>query len=267
MSDTSLIAIKLGGSVFSDKKRAFSLNTEVLELLTEQIAEACVKGVRLIIGHGAGSFGHTVAHEYQTHKGMINAQSKKGFVEVSYTMVKLNMLILEYLRNKGLPVISLNPQSIMTTNNFQLEYLSTTTLEHSIGHGMIPVVYGAQLFDTAKGCSIFSTENVLAALGLALKKKAICISKIIFVGQTDGVYDSNGATIPEITKDTIAQFRSALKGSDGVDVTGGMLHKVEKALSLADQGIASQIINGTRRGELLRALLEKEVCGTHIGAA
>ena len=70
--------------------------------------------------------------------------------------------------------------------------------------------------------------------------------------------------IPRISSDNIEEVGKYLAGSSGIDVTGGMKHKVEKMLELAEKGIKSQIINGLVPGNLKKALLDKKVKGTII---
>lgn len=55
-----------------------------------------------------------------------------------------------------------------------------------------------------------------------------------------------------------------LAGSAGIDVTGGMLHKVERYLELTKAGIKSYIINGKIKNRLKKALLGREVRETVI---
>ena len=55
-----------------------------------------------------------------------------------------------------------------------------------------------------------------------------------------------------------------MKGSSGIDVTGGMLHKVKSLLELAKIGIESQVIDGKKPQTLKRALLGERNLGTII---
>ncbi|MEM4662966.1 MAG: uridylate kinase, partial [Candidatus Diapherotrites archaeon] len=59
------------------------------------------------------------------------------------------------------------------------------------------------------------------------------------------------------------EIKSMLAGSHGVDVTGGMLSKVEELVELSRKGIKSQIIGAEKKGNLKRAILGQKV-GTII---
>ena len=75
--------------------------------------------------------------------------------------------------------------------------------------------------------------------------------KIILCGDTNGVYDAKDKTISRIDATIFKKLSSSIKGSSGIDVTGGMIHKVESSLKLAtDFGIETRIINGKSMGKL-----------------
>ena len=53
-------------------------------------------------------------------------------------------------------------------------------------------------------------------------------------------------------------------GAAGIDVTGGMRHRLEAAVSLARLGVASRIADGRVPGLLKAALAGDEIHGTVI---
>jgi isopentenyl phosphate kinase len=111
-----------------------------------------------------------------------------------------------------------------------------------------------------------STETVLGSIGLHLVERGYQVERIIHCGQTIGVYDADGKTIPELNSGNIEQYRGVIGGSGGTDVTGGMEHKVFEALELARQGIPGLIIDGIEHGTLSDAIAGREVLGTRIEA-
>lgn len=114
------------------------------------------------------------------------------------------------------------------------------------------MVYGDVSLDDVRGGTIISTETVFTYLVHQLPVK-----RVLLLGEVAGVYDQQGQVIPEITLNNVDQYRSSLGGSDGTDVTGGMLTKVTDMLALVERFPALQvyIIDGTRP-EPLRALLQ-----------
>jgi isopentenyl phosphate kinase len=237
---------------------------KALKIIASEIKKVVDSGKKLIVGHGAGSFAHVPAKKYQTHKGIINEESYRGIAEVADVAARLNRIVVKQLLDAGVNAVAVSPLSMMTAENHKLKKMWSESLEEVLKNGLLPVVYGDQLMDTKAGCTIFSTEKVLGYLALHLKQKGYVIEKMIHCGQTNGVYDANGVTIPVVNQDNFLQYTHALSGSGGVDVTGGMLHKVEETLALAQQGIPGLIIDGIVHGTLSEAIAGKEVVGTRV---
>lgn len=262
-----LTLIKIGGSLITDKNKPFSLKKKALRIICEEIKKAqTISGKTLIVGHGAGSYAHVPAKKYQTHRGIVDDQSYRGIAEVADVAAQLNRIVVKQLLEVGVNAVSVSPLSMMLANDHQLHTLWTGSLEQVIKQGIIPVVYGDQLMDIEAGCTIFSTEKVLGYLGLHLQQQGYVVEKVIHCGQTNGVYDLDGKTIPLINSANFDEYRQALMGSNGTDVTGGMIHKVEETLKLAQAGIPGLIIDGIEHGSLSEAIQGREVLGTKVEA-
>src|SRR5262249_33968363 len=138
----------------------------------------------------------------------------------------------------------------------------------ALTRGLLPVLYGDVVMDRAQGVAICSTERLLALLARRLPERGIVVRRALWLGETAGVWDGEGRTIPRLTRADLAGLGGALGGSAdtaGTDVTGGMRHRVETALDLADLGIPSLILDGREAGLLERALAGEAVPGTEIG--
>ena len=109
--------------------------------------------------------------------------------------------------------------------------------------------------DREQGVAICSTERMLEALASRLP-----VRRALWLGETDGVYGEDGRTLPRLSSAEEVRFGSPA----GTDVTGGMRHRVETALSLARLGIRSVLFNGLTPGLLEKALLGEDVPGTVI---
>ena len=259
-----LVFVKIGGSLITDKNKPFSVKERALEIISTEVKKAFDSGKQLIVGHGAGSFAHVPAKKYQTHKGVINDESYRGIAEVADVAAQLNRIVIKALLNAGVNAVSISPLSTMVAENHTLKSLCSESIEEALRLHLLPVVYGDQILDTKVGCTIFSTEMVLEYLALHLKQKGYQIERIIHCGQTNGVYDENGQTIPVITPQNISTYAAAIGGSGGTDVTGGMEHKVMETLELAKQGIPGLIIDGIEHGTLSEAVMGKPILGTRI---
>src|SRR5690606_11456065 len=119
-------------------------------------------------------------------------------------------------------------------------------------------------FDDVRGGTIISTEQVLSFLAGKLTPQWLLLA-----GNTPGVYDSDGKVVPHISRDNLANIESALGGSAGTDVTGGMRTKVRDMLALAEEHprLSIRIFSGTESGRLYETLVApQQPAGTLITA-
>jgi isopentenyl phosphate kinase len=251
-----IILLKLGGSVITDKTRPFTARMDVINRLATEIKNALSErgdDLQLIIGHGAGSFGHTAAAKYQTHKGAVAANSWLGFAEVADAAAELNYIIMKALRQAGVPAIRFQPSASTRTRGEQLMYFETFPIKEVLKHGLVPVIYGDVSVDASQGMSIVSTEKLFDSLARELTP-----SRIILAGHVDGVYTQDPLVHPEaeliedIDRTNWEEVEAVLGGSHGVDVTGGMFSKVREMyrLTVAMPPMQAIIMSAEKPGHL-----------------
>ncbi len=257
---SEIVLLKLGGSLITDKTKPYTVNTEALKRIAKEIREAIdEKDIKLIMGHGGGSFPHQSATKYRTDQGLVNKDSIKGVSLVQNDASKLNRIVVDALIDKGINAVSIQPSAGVICENKRIKSWDTLALESFLRQNMVPVPYGDVALDEKQGCCIISTEEILTFLAKKLGAK-----KIILAGKTDGVLTADGDLIPEITEKNFNDIKKHLKGSDGKDATGGMVHKVERMLEFVKIGIESEIINGNKKEHIKRALLGEVGLGTRI---
>jgi isopentenyl phosphate kinase len=260
----NLILIKLGGSVITDKSKEFTPKEINILRLAKEIKHAQKQSSdKIVVGHGSGSFAHTPAFRYQTKQGMVRKDSVIGASVVEDAAKKLNMIVVKNFLSQGVPAFSFSPASFLISDVqvYSKSYLDP--IRNALGIGILPVVYGDVVMDKKQGFTIFSTEKVLTVLAKEFSKEYKI--RMIYVTNVDGVYDNEGKTIPVVTNKNFDQLKSSILGAKGIDVTGGMLHKVEEALLLAKKyKIETLIINGEGSGNLQKAILGKKLIHTRI---
>jgi len=267
----NIVLLKLGGSLITDKAKPFTPRTDVLKRLAEEIHSARRNSdIKLVVGHGGGSFPHIPAKEYQIHKGVIGPESYRGIVKVQDAAARLNRIVVHELIEAGENAFSINLSSCCIAESGSIKYMYPEPMKKLLSCNMIPVPYGDVSVDLKLGYSILSTEEILRHIAKELKDTRFRPKRILICGVVDGVFtgnpekDSNAKFIPEITPQNIGEIESYLSGSSGIDVTGGMALKVKKMLEIARFGIESEIINGAKPGTLKRALLGETGLGTTI---
>jgi isopentenyl phosphate kinase len=258
MKDGELIFVKLGGSLITDKARPYSARADVIDRLASEIHRArAAQELSVVVGHGGGSFPHVSAEKYQVHRGVTDQRSWEGFVKVHDDAVRLNAIVCDSLGRAGELAFPIQPSAICVARGGRIETCEARAIEALLRAGLVPVPYGDVCVDAEQGCCVTSTEEIFSALAVKLAP-----DRIILVGKVEGVLDADGQVVPSIRAADLSRLAASLERSDGVaDVTGGMLHKVERALEF---GVRTQIINGLEPGLLERALMGESDLGTVI---
>lgn len=250
-----VIFIKLGGGLITDKYKPFVARKDVIRRLALEIKQV-IKGrnVGLIIAHGSGSFGHSVAVKYKTQEGIKDKDSIWGISEVSDAAIRINRIVMEEFLKVRLPVISFAPKSFILAKNNEAKKVLEQPLMEALKIGLIPVVYGDVVMDIEKGCGIFSSEKVISELAKKLQSQ-FKIENIIYCGNTEGVYDPEGSTIQMIDSKIYKKVMGKIGGSTATDVTGGMLHKVQEAMKVARIAKCEVVImSGIKNGSLVKEI-------------
>ena len=256
-----LVLLKLGGSLITDKTRPNTPRLDVITRLAGEIKAAiAARGddLRLIIGHGSGSFGHPLAARYKTTAGASGFESWLGLAEISAAAARLNRIVMDCLLEAGVPAISFQPSASTRTRRDQLMYFETYSIKEVLKHGLIPVVYGDVTIDAVQGVNIVSTEKLFDNLARELNPE-----RILLAGDLDGVYtgdpktDPEAALIADIDPSNWDEVQSALGNAQANDVTGGMYTNVRDMyhLTLAMPPMQAMIFSGERPNNVKEVLL------------
>lgn len=272
LSTADLVVLKLGGSLITDKTQAETARPDVLGRLAQEVQQARrdAPQLRLLLGHGSGSFGHVAARRHGTRDGVSGAAGWLGFAQVADAAARLNRLVVSAFLAEGIPVWAVQPSAGGLCADKQVAVWQTQTIELALARGLAPLVYGDAMLDTQRGGTIASTEELFAWLTPRLRP-----SRIVLAGTVDGVYtadplvDPQARHWPKITLADLPELRSSLGGSHGVDVTGGMLSKVMEmaALVAAHTELQVRLVSGLRPGAVHAALLDLPQAGGTLIAA
>jgi len=257
-----LVFLKLGGSLITDKSREATAKEGIIRRAGREIKEALGArlDLRLLVGHGSGSFGHFVARRYSLLEE--GPPSWQGYAETGAAAARLNRLVTDIFLAEGVPVVSIQPSASAHCWGGELVSMATEPIEFMLLHGLAPLVYGDVALDKARGCTIISTEQIFAYLADHLEP-----ARIVLAGEVEGVFtvdplrDESAQLIPDISRQNFHQVEHMLAGSHGVDVTGGMLTKVRIMHALVQEHpeLKVQLISGQRPGTIKRALLEPDL--------
>lgn len=262
---TELVFLKLGGSLITDKDRPHTARRRLIRRLAEEIRLALSEKpeIRLLLGHGSGSFGHVPAARHGTRNGVKTREEWLGFVEVWREARALNQIVIEECQCAGLPVIAFPPSATHISDNRQGSNAGIPMIESALLAGLIPLVNGDVVFDRKTGGSILSTEEVFYFLTTALSP-----DRVLLAGYEKGVYRDFGRrtdVIGAITPESYKMESTVAGESASVDVTGGMQKKVNLMVQLASlhPGLCVQIFSGRKPGVLQKVILGERI-GTRI---
>ncbi len=268
---TSLHFLKLGGSLITDKNTPHMLRPEALRRLAAEISTAREQNpsLRLVLGHGSGSFGHVAGKKYGTRMGVRTSSEWGGFVEVWREAITLNRYVMDALQAAGLPAVSLPPIASVTAQDGQVFAWDLAPLSHALQAGLLPVVFGDVVFDLQRGGTILSTEDLFAHLARRLPQAVgLSTGRVLLAGIEAGVWaDFPTCTrlIEVITPENYPALSVAVGDSLAADVTGGMASKVQHSLVLVKEvtGLEVWIFSGEAPGAVNKALLGQRI-GTVI---
>lgn len=268
MEKDRLFLVKLGGSLITDKRRPYTPRLDIIKRLAREIRDAISGDTRLIVGHGGGSFPHVSATKYETYKGFIDDESIYGMAIVHRDAVKLNSIVINEFLKVGLKVFPIHPSNISIAEDFKIKEIYVRPIQTLLKHGIIPVVHGDVGIDLNRGCCILSTEEIFNHITVKLQDEYYPF--IVMCGVVDGIYTKDPLKYPdaefigEVSSKNINAIRNYLSTSHGIDVTGGMQHKIDILFEMARRGINSIIINGLVENNLKNVLKGKFVKGTII---
>ena len=265
---SALVFVKLGGSLITDKARPMTVRRKEIGRCAHEVAAARNAGARMLLGHGSGSYGHHVASQYGTRRGVRGDVGWYGYARVARVARELNQTVVAALLDEGLPAVALPPSASARARAGQLVWLEHEAAQRLLQVGALPVVFGDVALDEEWGGTIVSTEQVFSYLATFLKP-----ARIVLAGEVDGVCDGDPTAGREVEVYSVinsGNYHEVLRHlgqARGADVTGGMADKVRRMYELAARqpGLRIQIVNGRTPGLLQRAILgQAEGEGTTI---
>ncbi len=255
-----MFIIKLGGSVITNKAKACCFKQEIVDRLAGELQHANKK---VILIHGAGSFGHILAKQYKLNDGFRQKKQVQGFALTQAMVQRLNNLVLASLHNHGIPAVSIPPHAVLSLSDHKLSRLDYNIFKKYLALGFIPVSFGDVALDNQLGFSICSGDLLVQLLTAEFKPE-----KVIFVIDEDGLYTANPKTNKNATfleNTTVTELEKLTTSLDAhADVTEGMKGKIHTIKQIAKTGADTIILNGNIHNRLYDTLKGKKVRSTIV---
>jgi isopentenyl phosphate kinase len=259
-----LVFLKLGGSLITDKNTRYAVRPARLAGLANEIHTALseIPDLRLVLGHGSGSFGHYAVREHMPRGAAPSSRGGApdepaywtGYSEVWFRASELNRHVMAALHTAHIPAISLAPSANVQAADGKISHWDLTAMKSAIEAGLTPVIFGDIVFDAIKRSSVLSTEALMIHLAPILQPTRILLAGLEAAVWKD--YPSRREAIERITPGGYATLAGSLGASHGTDVTGGMRSKVEDMLALTATlpKATIRIFSGEIAGNVMAAL-------------
>lgn len=255
----NLKILKIGGSIITEKERDEpSPDFGAMERVAREIKQGLDGEGRLVLVHGAGSYGHPIVKRTEIHKGLETEEDMINFAETQRLQNELNSVFTGVLIENDIPAFPVQASASAVMDG-DLKRMSTEVVGELVRGGVVPVLYGVPAYDESKGCSILSGDEIIPYLASELGA-----DEVLHGTNVDGIYtsdpgeDRDAELIDRI--ESLDEAEDFLAGSGDTDVTGGMLNKVKELKKL---GVSGRIFNAGIEGNVSRALRGGDV-GTYI---
>lgn len=204
------LVVKLGGAAITHKDSAVeSLDEPALRSVAETIATAIEelrdaegRAPKVIVVHGAGSFGHQHAKAYGVARGGagalnerapeddVNRRLRLGFAKTRNAVCRLNSLVVSALVDAGVNAVGVSPFGAWSTRdggqslNVETSPNAMAVAIKTIDAGLVPVLHGDAVFDVDTDVAILSGDVVVRELCAFFKPK-----RAVFVTDVPGIFD------------------------------------------------------------------------------
>lgn len=259
------VVVKIGGNSIAE-------DDLFLSKIARQILFLHTNGVRVILVHGGGpQFDVALSDKnIETVKGPDGRRitSPKAMRVITHVMKDLNKQVTAALIEAGFPKEKILPSYKMKKPVVYAECIDPSQpngnrsgfptdvnvrfLEKALHDGKIAVLHSLGISEDGKVIYNTNADDYAMIIAKGLKAK-----RLILVTNVSGVLDRNRERIPVIDPLTAQQLIE-----EGV-ITGGMVPKVESAMSVVKHGVGGvAIIDGFRPWAILGELLTRQGRGT-----
>ena len=206
------VIVKLGGAAITVKDgEPDTPNLDALITCCQKIADAVnthgytlnprtydEQYLKMIVVHGAGSFGHPQAKEYGVANGGDvdgNDRLKEGIEKTKTSVRKLCKLVCDQLSKHDGPLGSERVAPISPYGKFftvgkklnrNLSRGGFDEVRAAVMAGKVPVLHGDVVRDSEQGCAILSGDTLVECLTEEFKPK-----RVVFVSDVEGIFTSN----------------------------------------------------------------------------
>lgn len=242
-----LVVVKLGGAAITHKSELMVLREDVLAGVCRDVLLPLFNdGLRLVVVHGAGSFGHHHAYASRIAGGFDVARGPSalqvaGMCATHAAVAQLNTHVVAAACAVGLPAVGLSllpsidaddpdAAGAAAGDEHAAHAAFAGRVERLCALGIVPVIHGDVVLGP-RGCAVFGGDRVVELLARHLAPERVC-----FLSDVAGLFTADPASRPGaelVRRVTAASLARAETASAEHDVSGGIRAKAEAALRIA----------------------------------
>lgn len=239
MQRRKLYLIKFGGSLITSKKSGVPLfDSATILRLGKEIKENLPADSALIIGHGAGSFGHPAAMRFLNDLPHLSPDQIQERLKAIRAEVR---------------ILAQEVKSCLS-GFFDINLVNAKDVISVLRDGRIPLIHGDVNFDGPP--YIISTEDQFLQIAESIHKD---YDINVIMASDSAVLNPDGTPYITLTSAALQNF-----AEDSMDATGGMHHKIETGLKLKKYADEVLILNGNTKNNLASCISGDIKCCTKI---
>ncbi|HET8956363.1 MAG TPA: hypothetical protein VFN18_11965 [Solirubrobacterales bacterium] len=247
-SAPALVVVKVGGSLFSDKRQARTFDAAAMDRYAAAMAALwrAAPG-RVAFVSGGGAFGHDAVR-------FLDPDDPEATLPLTEAMFALKWLWTKALRAHGCRAVPLQIASIASRDGSGLR-VADGVLRRWLELGVLPVLSGDAICGAEGGLEVLGSDRIAEVL-LGVRSGPV---RVAMLTDVPGILlDGPGGAevLIEVDPDRPEAAASAVWEVPSWDTSRSMNGKLEAAIALARKGAECLIMEGQPSGEHLRLLLE-----------
>ncbi|MDP7981982.1 MAG: isopentenyl phosphate kinase [Conexivisphaerales archaeon] len=242
--------MKVGGSLITRKSEPMTADVSAMAT----VARALSSARNLILVHGGGSFGHSVAMSRGMSSGSVSRDAASA-AATRLAMHELSLLFIRELTSAGLHPFLFH-SSLPDSPEFWDR--SASLVRGLLEMGATPLTHG-DVGLTSGGFRIVGGDEICLRLAERLRP-----SRVVFLMDVPGILSDVRdpySLIPELDPASARDLAGRLSGADA---TGGVAAKLSFAASIAELGVEVYLVSGRSPPDILKATAGGRPRGTLV---
>lgn len=257
-----MILVKIGGSLLTNKsgRGPPRYRAATAQRLLQELHDVVRRSrEKVILVHGAGSFGHPLALRHRVgHRRIMPGEFPAVVGGLRAAVDALQRRFVATARRVGLDAVAA-PAGLLAFDTPRGLHFDDALLQALLERGRVPVTGGDVILHERLGARILSGDELMYRLARTFRPR-----RVVWATNVPGV-ELAGHLVLELPPRGLAAALHRV--APGPDATGGMRGKLEWCQRLSEFGVPSLLIDGRSPDRFRRALQGETALGTLVRVA